>query len=309
MPKGIKLIRAIREGGRSFVRSGWLSVSAILTIALALFVIGLAGVEAIATHSILKNLEEKLDITVSFEAETSEERILAIKSELEKYKEVRSVSYTSRESALEKFRAQSETAGNRDVIEQALEEIGENPLFASLSIKARTPDDYRVINDAIEQSSFKEDIFRLNYRENESVINRLTAINREVVKQGSILGIIFLLIAFLVTFNTIRLTMFSRREDFEIMRLVGASNLSVRTPSVIEGILYGSIAAFLSMAFLFAYISFQRVNPFTRGMIEGTNLMGSFTANFLSIFLILFVLGVSIGSLSGFLAVRRYMKI
>lgn len=291
------------------MRSGWLSVSAILTIALALFVIGLSSVEAIATHSILKNLEAKMDITVSFEAEVSEERILAIKSELEKYKEIRGVSYTSRETALEKFRAQSEVAGNKDVIEQALEEIGENPLFASLSIKARTPDDYRMINDAIEQSSFKDDVFRLNYRENESILNQLTAINKEVMKQGTILGIIFLLIAFLVTFNTIRLTMFSRRDDFEIMRLVGASNLYVRTPSVVEGILYGSIASLVSMVFLYAYISFQRLNPFTRNMIEGTGLMGSFTENLLSIFLSLFILGIFIGSLSGFLAVRRYMKI
>jgi cell division transport system permease protein len=309
MPKGIKLIRAIREGGRSFVRSGWLSVSAILTIALALFVIGLAGVEALATRSILKNLEEKMDITVSFDADVSEERILAIQSELKKYREIRDIAYTSREAALEKFRKQSEAAGNKDVIEQALEEIGENPLYASLSIKARTPEEYRVINDAIEQSSFKNDIFRLNYRENESIINQLTAINREVIRQGTVLGVIFLLIAFLVTFNTIRLTMFSRREDFEIMRLVGASNLSVRTPSVVEGILYGSIASLASVAFLYAYISFQRFNPFTRNMIEGTGLMGSFTDNLLSLFLILLALGVFIGSLSGFLAVRRYMKI
>lgn len=309
MPKGIKLIRAIREGGRSFVRSGWLSVSAVLTIALALFIIGLAGVEALATRSILKNLEEKMDITISFEANVSEERILAIKAELEKYREVRSVAYTSSDAALEKFRTQSELVGNQDVIEQALEEIGENPLFASLTIKANMPEQYAVINSAVEQSSFSDDIFRINYRENEAVINQLDAINREVVRQGTLLGIIFLLIAFLVTFNTIRLTMHARREDFEVMRLVGASNLYVRTPSVVEGILYGSIAALLSMVFLYLYISFQRVNPFSRGLIEGAGLMGSFTNNLLCIFFALLALGIFIGSLSGFLAVRRYMKI
>jgi cell division transport system permease protein len=309
MPKGIKLVRAIREGVRSFVRSGWLSVSAILTIALALFIIGLSGVEAIATHSILKNLEEKMDITVSFEANVSEDRILAIKSELEKYREIQSVSYTSSETALEKFRAQSEATGNGDVINQALEEIGENPLYASLSIKAQTPEQYKIINGAIEKSSFKDDIFRLNYRENESIINQLMTINQEVVRQGAILGVIFLLIAFLVTFNTIRLTMYSRREDFEIMRLVGASNLYVRIPSVVEGILYGSIAALVSMAFLYFYIEFQRINPFSRDIIEGAGLMGSFTHNIAWIFLGLLALGVSIGFLSGFLAVRRYMKI
>lgn len=309
MSKKIKLIRAIREGGRSFVRSGWLSVSAILTTALALFIIGLAGVEAIATRSILKNLEEKMDITVSFDADVSEDRILAIKSELEKYREVRNVSYTSSDVALARFRAQSSAAGNKDIIDQALQEIGMNPLFASLSIKAQSPEQYAIINGAIEKASFKDDIFRINYHENEAIINQLISINSEVVRQGTVLGIIFLLIAFLVTFNTIRLTLYARRDDFEIMRLVGASNLSVRTPSVVEGVLYGSIAALVSVVFLYFYIIFQQISPFSRNMVEGTGLMGSFTGNIVSIFLVLLALGIAIGSLSGFLAVRRYMKI
>lgn len=309
MPKGIKLVRAIREGVKSFVRSGWLSASAILTIALALFIIGLAGVEALATKSILRNLEAKMDITISFNDDVSESRILAIKAELEKYREVQSVSYTSSEQALQKFRAQSEASGNKEVIDQALQEIGDNPLFASLSIKAQSPDQYKIINDAIESSSFHQDIFRVNYRENESIINQLTSINSEVVRQGTALGIIFLLIAFLVTFNTIRLTMHARREDFEVMRLVGASNLYVRTPSVVEGVLYGSIASAVSMIFLYIYIEFQRINPFSKALIEGAGLMGSFVHNILWIFFGLFVIGIAIGVLSGFLAVRRYMKI
>ena len=103
--------------------------------------------------------------------------------------------------------------------------------------------------------------------------------------------------------------MFTRREDFEIMRLVGASNLSLRTPSVIEGMLYGGIAAITSVVFLYAYIAFQRMNPFTRGMVEGAGLMGSFLSNIISLSLVLFTLGISIGAISGFLAVRRYLKV
>lgn len=309
MSKGIKLIRAIREGGKSFVRSGWLSVSAILTTALALFIIGLASVQALAVRSLLLSLEEKMDITVSFETETSEERILAIKKELERYKEVRNISYTSREAALEKFRAWSEEAKMKDVIEQALEVVDENPLNASLSIKAGTPEEYRIINKAIETSSFYGDVFRVNYHENEAAINRLMALDREVIRQGMILGVVFLVIALLVTFNTIRLTMHARREDFEVMRLIGASNLSVRTPAVVEGILYGSIASFVSVFFLFLYISFQRANPFLRGVLEDSGLLGIFTSNFFIIFLALSGIGIFVGSVSGFLAVRRYLKI
>lgn len=302
-------MRAVREGERSFVRSGWLSVSAILTTSLALFVIGLAAVQAIATNSILKNLENKMDITVSFEAGTSEGKILAIKKELEKYREVKTAVYTSEDEALETFRKRSELAGNKEIIEQALEEIGGNPLLPSISIKASSPSDYETINRALETSSFKDDIFRINYRENESVINRLASIREEAVRQGAILGVIFLLIAFLVMFNTIRLTMHARHEDFEIMRLVGASNLYVRTPSVVEGILYGGIAAIVSLFFLYSYISFQRANPMTSSIVEGTGLMGSFLSNVASVFLGLLFVGVFVGALSGFLAVRRYLRI
>ncbi len=309
MPKGVKFFRALREGVRSFVRSGWLAVSAVLTTALALFVIGLAGIQAITAQSILRNLEDKMNITVSFNGNADEERILAIKKELEKYREVKSVEYTSEEQALEKLRNRSRAVGNSTVIEQALEEIDGNPLPASLTIRAASPDDYAVINRSLETASFKDDIFRINYRENQDVINRLNSVKKEVVRQGSILGIILLAVAFLVTFNTIRLTMFTRREDFEVMRLVGASNLSLRTPSVVEGILYGVSASVLSMVFLYLFLAFQRNNPFLNGDSSGSGLMGSFVSNIALISAILFSLGVFIGALSGFLAVRRFLKI
>ncbi len=309
MSKKIKLVRAIREGGRSFKRSGWISVSAILTTALALFIIGLAGIETIAIRSVLKTIEQKMDITVSFQSDIEEDRILSIRDELEKYREIESVEYTSSDQALENFKEQSEISGNKDVIEQALKEIGENPLFSSLSIKARSPEEYKIINEALEKSSFKDDIFRINYRENESIINQLTDINKEVLRQGSVLGGIFLLIAFLVTFNTIRLTMHTRSEDFEIMRLVGASNLYLRMPSVVEGVLYGTIASVVALVFLYVYVLFQQTSPFSKTLVEGTSLMVAFVSHLPWFFFGLLSLAVGIGALSGFLAVRRYLKI
>lgn len=308
--KRIRLSQAIQEGVRSFVRSGWLSVSAILTISLALFVIGLSGVEVLATQSILKSLEEKMDITVSFNSDISEERILAIKSELQKYKEIKSISYTSSVQALENFRKRSEISGNRALVDAAIEEIGENPLFASLSIRAHSPNQYKIINQSIESSSFKGDVFRINYRESESAINQFINVKKEVIRQGLVLGTIFFLIAFLVTFNTIRLTIYSRHEDFEIMRLVGASNLSIRIPSIVEGILYGAIASVVSLLFLFLFIIFQQSNPFVVQSVPlNQTLLFSYTSNIFLLFLILLIMGVFIGFLSGSLAVRRYLKV
>lgn len=307
MPKGIKLVRALREGWMSFRRNGWLSVSTVLVMSLALFIIGFSSVLAMASQSILSSFEKKIDITISFNSDVSEEKILAVKSELEKYREVSSVVYTSSDDALAKFLKESETSGRKDVIDRALEEVDGNPLLSSLTVNARSPEDYSTINAALESASFRSDIYDINYRENQKIIERLNAIHRGTIRIGGAFGAIFLFIAFLVAFHTIRLTMHARREDFEIMRLVGASNLYVRTPSVTEGMLYGFAASLLSLTLLLG--TFFGLDSFSRGALDQYGFVRTFLSHAVLVSVGLIGVGLFVGGISGFIAVRRYLKV
>lgn len=302
--KGLKLWRTFQEGLKNYTRNGWLTVATVVVMTLSLFIVSMTMIFGITTNLILDNLRDKINISVSFNPEVTEASILSVKKDLEKYKEVSSITYISRERALSDFISMG---GNDPVITQALEEIGENPLLASLNIKAHSPEQYDVIAQALKQSTFKGDISRINYEKNKTAIERLDSINAVTRKVGLILGIIFVSISFLITFNTIRINMHSRRSEFEIMRLVGASNTYVRMPSVFEGMLYGLTASVVTLIFLSGAL--QALAPLTKGVVTDGTLMSYYAGHFLQISLSVLALGVILGALGGFVAVRKYLKV
>ena len=302
--KSLKLWRTFKEGMQNFRRNGWLSFATVSILTLSLFIVSLSTLLGVTTSLILQNMREKVSVSVSFNPDVTEERMVNIKDELSRYKkEIASVEYVSREQALKDFLAES---GNDPVIVQAVEEIGENPLLASLVIKAVHPDDYEVIVGQLQNSTFQNDISRINYAKNKRIFERLDRINRTTEKGGLILGAAFIFIAILITFNTIRITIYSHRQEFEVMRLVGASNTYVRMPFVFEGALYGLVAALTTAVLLFGVAYY--IAPLTEGAIPQGNFMGLYMSYFWITLGALVALGIGLGVLSSAIAIRRYLK-
>ena len=303
--KTLKLWRTFKEGIENFRRNGWLTFATVSILTLSLFIVSLSFLIGMTTSLILENMRAKVSVSVSFNPDVTEGRILEIKNELSKYtKEIVSVEYVSRDKALETFLAES---GNDPIIAQAIQEIGENPLLASLVIKAVKPEDYPLIVSQIEGSTFQNDISRINYAKNKKIFERLDRINKTVGKAGLILGAIFIFVSILITFNTIRITIYSHRQEFEIMRLVGASNIYVRIPFVFEGALYGLVAAVLTLGLLFGMAYYFA--PFTTGALPQGNVLNLFLGSFWPIFGALVLLGISLGVVSSAIAIRRYLKV
>lgn len=303
--KTLKLWRTFKEGWLNFRRNGWLSFATVSILTLSLFIVSLSSLLGLTTHYVLKNMRDKVSVNVSFNPDITEERILEIRDELSKYKkEIASVEYVSRDNALQSFLAAS---GNDPVIAQAVEEIGENPLLASLVIRAVQPEDYEVIVKQIQHSTFQSDISRINYAKNKKIFTRMDHINSVTQKTGLILGAAFIFIAILITFNTIRITIYSHRQEFEIMRLVGASNIYVRMPFLFEGIFYGVAAAIVTSASLFVVAYF--IAPMTEGALPQGNFMDLYILFFFPVFLGLLFLGVLLGVVSSTIAIRRYLKV
>jgi cell division transport system permease protein len=225
---------------------------------------------------------------------------MEIKRTLEGFQEIKSIEYVSKERALEEF-----LAGNQDsVIKQALDEIGENPLLGSLVITAHNTGQYEIINEAIEKAEFRDQISRVNYQKNKEIIGKLNDTLNSERKEGLIAGIIFIVIAVLITFNTIRLTMFSRKQEFEIMRLVGASNMYVRMPFVFEGIFYGVAAAITSFAFLLITAKYSSLSVL---FVTG-DVWGFYMQYWWVILGGALLLGIILGVISGTIAIRRHLK-
>jgi cell division transport system permease protein len=308
-----KLKRVMKAGFVSFWRNGVVSLASILVLVTTLFVLGsLFFSEALLT-STLDQIKDKVDIQVYFKTDASEQDIAAISNFLQALPEVKSVTYTSREKALEDFKARH---ADNSLIASSLEEIGTNPLGASLNIKAKDPSQYAAIAKILEgetalsasNTTINTSIIdKVNYYQNKLVIDRLMSLILSTEKLGWAIMLVLSIIAVLVTFNTIRLAIYTAREEIAIMKLVGASNNYVSGPFMFAGIMYGIIASVIVMFLL--YLTAVWLGPTTANFFGGLNLYLYYVNNFFQIFGIVLIAGILLAMISSLLAVRRYLRV
>lgn len=298
--------RIIRSGFLNFWRNGIVSVASLLVATITLSVITSLILLQAVLHFSLEQIQNKVDITIYMTNNASEDKILDLKTSLEKLPEVSAVTYTSSEQALENFK----NLHQDDFLTlQALNELDENPLGASLNVKAKDTSQYESITKFLETGPVLSNegtsiIDKVNYHQNKLVIDRLTSIINGAQKLGFIVTLILVLISIVITFNTIRLTIYFAREEIGVMRLVGAENKYIRGPFMVEGILYGSIASVLTLI-LYIPITFWLGRNMTG--FFGMNLFTYYLNNIFQVFIIILFSGVVLGALSSFLAVRKYL--
>lgn len=271
---------------------------------LTLFVIGGLLLLSVVANTALSDLEKKIDISVYFLPGVDEGKILQIKKEVASVPEVKSVIYVSREEALAAFK---ERHKGDAVIASALEELAQdNPLGATLNIKARSPRELASIA-AFVQSKKYPDVDKVNYFENEGVIERLSAVVSSVRSIGFLMVLVLSFVAILVAFNTARLAIYTSREEIGIMQLVGASSWFVRGPFLITGVIHGGFSSlFTSLLFLpIVWLASPRV----AFLLPQVDLFGYFVANFFEFLLIMAVIGITLGVFSSAIAIRKYLQI
>ncbi len=295
--------RIFHFGAKNFWRNGWLSTAtiAIMTLALIVFV-GLI-MFGVVTNAAANSIQDKIDISVYFNTNTSEDQILNIQQSLEGLSQVASVDYISRDQALATFQ---QNHASDPTISQAINALNTNPLEASLNVKAKDPSQYGAINDYLSSATLAPYIDSISYTQNQDVITRLATIVRDVEVGGWIVTLFLALVAGLVVFNTIRLAIYSNRDEIGIMRVVGASNSLVRGPYVVEGLFWGAIAAVISLILVAPVFYF--VSPYLGEFIPGLDIFQYFYTHIVQLFLYQLLFGVVIGACSSFWAVQRYLK-
>ncbi len=296
--------RTIKSGLNDLKRNSWLSIATVLVMVLALVVINGLLLFSVLTQAVVNNLENKIDISVYFKKDTEEDDILKAKFAVSELSEVKNVEYISNNEALARFKTKH---ADNDVLIQSLEEVGDNPLSASLNIQAKNPNQYASIVGFLEKSQYASSIEKINFYQNEGLIERVNHITASIKNGGFGLSLALALIAILVAFNTIRLAIYSAREEISIMRLVGATNWYIRGPFVFEGVMYGLFAAIIVILIYWPLVLY--LSPKVSAFVPGTNLYQYFKQNIFLIFGILSVAGVLLGVFSSIIAIRRYLKI
>ncbi len=299
----VNVKRIFKSGFMNFWRNGWVSLATILVMVITLFVLGSLIFGRALLNSTLAQLEDKVDITVYFKTGANEGEILSMKDKLSKLDEVKEINYISAEKALQDFR---ERHADNALITQSLDELAENPLGANLNIKAKDTSQYESIARFLEASAISS-IDKINFRQNKAMIERLGNILNASRNVGLGATLVLGIIAVLVAFNTIRLAIYTSKDEITVMRLVGASSRHIRGPFIVEGIMYGVFAAIFTM-FIFYPLTLW-LGPLAERFFSGPDLFAYYISNFFQIFAILLLAGVGLGSLSSFIATRRYLKV
>jgi len=302
-----ELKRIIKAGFINFSRGGLVSFAALLVVTITLSVITAIILLQVVLYSSLNIIKDKVDVTIYFTVGAPEDKIMALKESLEKLPEVANISYTSSEQALKLFRDRHE---NDYSTIAALDEIGVNPLGAYLNVKAREISQYESIANFMKGDNALvlgavPIIDKVNYHQNKLVIDRLNSIISGAQKLGFIVTLILVIISIIITFNTIRLTIFISKEEIGVMRLVGASKMRVRGPFMIEGAIYGIIATFATLILFYPATAWLGRNM--TGFL-GLNIYDYYLENFFQIFAIILLSGILLGVISSFLAVRKYLN-
>lgn len=296
--------RIIQFGFKNFRRNGWLSTATVAIMTLALLVFLSLIIFGVITSQAAASIQDKIDVSAYFNTNTSEDQILNIKQSLEALPQVQSVEYVSRDQALAIFK---QNHVDNPTISQAINELTTNPLEASLNIKAKDPSEYAAIAQYLSAPDIAQYLDgQPSYYDNQGVIDRLAKIVKGVETGGLVVMFVLALIAGLVVFNTIRLAIYSNRDEIGVMRVVGASNSLVRGPYVVEGMICGTIAAVLSM--FIAAPTLYLISPYLNIFIPGLNIFEYFYTHIGRLLIYELLFGIVIGACSSFIAVKRYLR-
>ncbi len=299
--------RMLVSGWKNFARGGAVSAATVLIMTVTLMIIGsLIFLSALLSFT-LTTIKNKVDVSVYFVTTASESDILAVKDQLEKLPQVASVTYTSATDALAAFRARH---ANDQLTLQALDELGGNPLDASLSISANDPSEYESIVSFLEASPAlsvggTSIVDRINYAQNKEVIDRLSLAIQATREIGFAVVILFAIASILIAFATVRLAIYTAKDEIAVMRLVGASNAYIQWPFIITGIITGASATVLVLLLLWPMTWYAGGK--TAGWFGGFNIASYYGSHFVLIFIILMCSGVVLGAIASVFAIRRYL--
>ena len=301
--------RVFVSGGKNFVRGGAVSAATVLIMTVTLAIIGsLIFLSALLSYT-LQMIEDKVDVSVYFVTTASETDIFAVRDQLQKLPQVTSVTYTSAADALTAFRARHE---NDQLTLQALDELGGNPLDASLEVQAKNPSEYESIVNFLEASpalsaSGTSVIDRINYAQNKEVIDRLSLAIQATREIGLAVVVLFALASILIAFATVRLAIYTAKDEIAVMRLVGASNAYIQGPFIVTGIITGVTAAVLVLLLLWPATRYAGEK--NSSWFGGFNVASYYAAHFASIFTLLIVSSIVLGAIASVLAIHRYLKV
>ena len=299
--KQVKLVRiffrSIRDALKSMSRNFSLSMASVICVSITLIIVSVASILAANVKSATNSVENEMNIIVYVKSTALESDIENIKSEIDALKEVRKYTFTSKEEM------KQELSDYDQSFKKILDYLEENPLLDSFIVFVK---DIKSLSETAKKIEKIPNIESVKYGEGlvEEIVSAFDIV--EKVSIGFVVALSLVTI-FLIT-NTIKLTIFSRKNEIEIMRLVGASNGTIKLPFIFEGLTLGLIGSIIPVCLtIYGYIIlYNTMNGYM--FTEALQFVSPYNfVFFLSFGLV--IMGSIVGMFGSLFAVRKYLKI
>jgi len=299
--------RVMHAGTRNFLRNAWLSTAATAVMTITLAIIVLSFISNSALTSTIKGVTDKIDISLYLNDSVTPGQLQTFEAALSADPNVASVTYLSKADALSDY--QRQISGNQQLLEGL--QLAGNPLPASIQVRAKDPRHLDSIIAITNEPQFKtllDPTAPPSYSgQNKATINRIVSVSNFFKRSELVASLMFVVISTLIIFNTIRMAIFTRREEIEIMKLVGATKWFIRGPFVFEAAMYGIIAAVIAVAL--SYVILLGGGPKLGSYINVQSTINFFRAYPILVIIGELVVGIFIGAFSSLLALSRYLKL
>jgi cell division transport system permease protein len=302
----ITVYRIFKQGIINFFRNGVLSFASTTVMVLTLLSLSMFFAVTLTLTAGIKEFRNKIDISVFIRDEASNSEILELQQAIAKLDNVEKVNYISKEDALKIFTEQHK---NDASVTDSLK-IVDNPLPASLGVKVNDTSKLNQLDELIKSSEdYNKIVESVSYLENKSTIDGLFKATDVIRNIGIVASIVFGIVTIVIVFNTIRIAIFSQKDDIEIMKLVGATQWYIRGPFIIEGVLYGVAATLVATPILLSVIYYYGI-PMIRDYFgnEGISVANYLGNNMVMVVALQLVVGLAISIISSWLAMRKYLR-
>jgi cell division transport system permease protein len=300
--------RIVKNGFIGFGRNIWIAIAAIAMMTITLTILLFAIVANATFRHSINVITDRIDVSVFLKDNVTDNQRKDLVTHLKQIDNVKSVEYINKEEALKIYIQQN--AGNKDLL-GAISEIN-NPLPAKLVIKPKDPNRLDTIKAYLDKPAAKAlQSDPTSYSgDRKEAIDKITSATHFFEQAGIVGIIVFMIVSMLIIFNTIRMAIFNRRDELVIMRLLGASTGYIRGPFVVETMLYGAVAAVISLtvcATLFAIAS-STLRASSLGLLDIDYSNSYFRRNMWLILTAQIAIGILIGAASSAVATRRYLR-
>lgn len=303
-------LRMMRYGANNFTRNAWLTTAATAVMTITLLIVFMTLSARTVLNDTVTKFRQDIDIPIFLRGDIDDNTVKKLSAKLRSDSNVTNVQFVSSDQAKQIYIDRDVKAGD---VEQ-LRTIAEAGVVfpAQLNINVQDPSNL----DSINQLVTNDNMFKLNLNQdvdtvitgNQKTIQTLSAWASTTEKAGLLATVIFTAISMLIVFNTIRMAIFNRRDEIEMMKLIGADKGFIRGPFVVEAVMYGFFAALIATGL--GYLALMLSEPKIKAYGIETGFISDTLISYLPLVLIAMIaVGALIGVISSRLAVRRYLKV